>query len=220
MKTKTKNWIKPGALCNCNGEGGDTLIIRTVDKEKERASVCVLKEGMNLDLKQAQALWQYGFYCWKSFDKLHQELLSIPAAEFNLVKKFGLKKLNAIVRTSSKLIKVPCPDNAEKMLLKHFDITEEQYFDAGAGVYMAAYLSEKMLKLNNRNLDLAVGRIVGYLTILNMNMCLSGVKFEYDKQVALLIESLCVEAKEVDNFVKTMNEWWDAMYRQSAQSFA
>lgn len=214
MKTKTKNWIKPGALCNCNGEGSDTLIIRAVDKEKERASVCVFREDTNLSLKQAQEQWQCGFYCWESFDKLHQEWLSVPAQEFNLVKQFGLKKLNATPKPS-KLIQMPCPEDIEATLLKHFNIRQKQYLDAGFGVYIGAYLSEKILKIKDDNLNMAVGRIVGHVYVCGMETVFSGYQFDANKQIALLIESLYVDAETVEHFVKTIDKWSNEIYYQS-----
>lgn len=211
MSETNTDWIKPGALCNCLGEGTDTLLIRTV--ENDRASVCKFKYGVNLTLTEAKEQWQTGFYCWESFHKLHQKFLSNAEKNFNLVDTIGEKKLNSAIRKKIKLVNVPCPDDAEAMLFKYFHIDEEQYLDARYGVYHGAYLAEKILGADD--LALAIGKIINHLYNNGLSTMFSGHKYDTDKQVTLFIESLGIHEKVAEHFAKTLSEWEEAMYTQS-----
>lgn len=211
MSETNTDWIKPGALCNCLGEGADTLLIRTV--ENDRASVYKFKYGVDLTLAEAKEQWQTGFYCWESFHKLHQKFLSNAEKNFNLVDTIGEKKLNSAIRRKIKLVNVPCPDDAEAMLFKYFRIDEEQYLDAGYGVYHGAYLAEKILGADD-DLALAIGKIINHLYNNGLDTMFSGHKYDTDKQVALFIESLGIHEKVAEHFAKTLNEWAETMYTQ------
>lgn len=211
MSETNTDWIKPGALCNCHGDGTDTLLIRTV--ETDRASVHRFKYSLDLTLVEAKEQWQDGFYCWESFHKLHQDFLSRAEKNFNLVDTFGEKKLNSSIRRKINLVNVPCPDNAKAMLFKYFSIDEEQYLDAGYGVYHGAYLAEKILGAKD-DLALAIGRIINHLYDQGLDMVFSGHKHDTDKQVALFIESLGIHEKVAGHFAKTLNEWAEAIYYQ------
>jgi len=212
----SQEWIKPGTLCNCNGEGTDTLLIRTVDPSKQCASVAHFRHDIDLSLSQARQQWQNGFYCWESFFKLHQDFIPESFKSFNLVDEFGLKKLETVVKQKIKLVPVPCPDDALNMLLKYFGIDEEQYLDAGYGVYVGAYLAEKILKAD-RKLALAIGQILNHLYELGLDASLSGHESDTDKRVAMFIESLGIHAKVAAHYAQTADDWAGAVYRQDLQ---
>lgn len=108
---------------------------------------------------------------------------------------------------------MPCPDDAEAMLFKYFRIDEEQYLDAGYGVYHGAYLAEKILGADD-DLALAIGKIINHLYNNGLDTMFSGHKYDTDKQVALFIESLGIHEKVAEHFAKTLNEWAETMYTQ------
>lgn len=211
MSETNTDWIKPGALCNCHGEGTDTLLIRTV--ETDRASVHRFEYSLDLTLAEAKEQWQDEFYCWESVRRLHQDFLSRAEKNFNLVDTFGEKKLNSSIRRKINLVNVPCPDNAKEMLLKYFNVDQKQYLDAGYGVYHGAYLAEKILKAND-DFALAIGKIINYIYNQGLDTVLSGHIHDTNKQVALFIESLGIHKKVSEHFAKTLNEWAEAMYYQ------
>lgn len=206
------SWIVPGALCNCSGEGADVLVIRTV--EDDRASVYVLKDGIELTLEQAREQWQEGFYCWESFHKLHREFLNIDEINFNIIEKFSLEALKKIVKKKIKLIQVPCPENAQAMLVKYFGINEMTYLNSGYGTYVGAYLAEKILKTEN-DLSMAIGKILNHLYEIGLDSSLSGYEHDTDSSVSRFIESLGVHNKVAKHYAKVANEWAEIMYDQS-----
>jgi hypothetical protein len=211
-ETQDVSWIVPGALCNCKGEGMDTLLIRTI--RDNGASVYVLKDGIGLDLSQAREQWQEGFYCWESFNKLHRDFLDGAEKHFNIIEIFGLEALEKVIKKIVKLIEVPCPENAQEMLEKYFDVKENGYSDAGYGTYVGAYLAEKILKAD-RNLAMAIGKILNHLYEMGLENTLSGYKNDTDGIVTKFIESLGIHNKVAKHYAVTANNWAEVMYDQS-----
>lgn len=208
--SETLDWVKPGALCNCNGEGTDTLVIRTV--EKDRVSVARFDYEAEKSLSVAKKLWQEGFFCWESLHKIHREFIEPAWREFNLCDTHGAK-LDSPINRKWKAKPMPCPDDIQEVLFKYFKINEEQYLDAGYGYHLGAYLAEKMLKAE-RPLALAIGRIINQIYTNGLEDALSGYQTSTDERIAMLIKSIGIRTEQADYFAKTIGIWGDQMYRQ------
>lgn len=207
---ETPDWIKPGALCNCNGDGTDTLVIRTV--EKDRVSVARFDDEAEKSLSVAKRLWQEGFFCWESLHKIHREFIEPARREFNLCDTHGAK-LTSPINRRWKAKPMPCPDDIQEMLFEYFKIQEEEYLDAGHGYHLGAYLAEKMLKAE-RPLALAIGRIINQIYMHGLEDALNGYQASSNERISMLIKSMGIRTEQADYFAKTIGIWGDEMYRQ------
>jgi hypothetical protein len=209
--SESLDWIKPGALCNCSGEGSDTLIIRTV--EDDRVSVARFNSSAEKSLSAAKKLWQDGFFCWESLAKIHRNFLPPDQLRFNLCDKYGAK-LDAPINIRWKPKPMPCPDDIQLMLFEYFNIQEEEYLDAGFGYHLGAYLAEKMLKAE-RPLALAIGCLINQIYLNGLEDALSGYETSTGERISMLIQSIGIGSKQSDYFAKVIGEWSDALYYQS-----
>lgn len=212
IKVENKEWIVAGALCNCLGEGTDTLLIRTVDSKNRRASVCHFRHSIDLSLEQAKECWQRGMYCWESFDKLYQQYITRAQRNFNLVETFGAEALNVPFVKKFELIDVPFPDNIQKTMQEHFGIDERQYTEKN-GRYIGTYLAEKILGMSD-DLSTAIGVIIFHIARAGVEMALCGEKHDTDGQITLFIKSLGFSNHVADHFVQVLAAWGDASYYQ------
>ncbi len=206
------SWIKPGALCNCAGEGSATLLIHSIDESAQTVSVSHISNDIQKKAP-AKKQWQECLACVESFSKLHQDYLSELEKKFNLIDLFGIDVLEKPIQYKNKLIKMPCPDNILETILQYFNINEDTYSNAGYGTYIGAYLAEKILK-SNRNVSMSIGVLINEIYQCSTEMVFSGDESDSSEKIQMLIESLYISSREAKHFAETIQIWSEAVYYQ------
>jgi len=208
MSNQVQYYIKPGALCNCNGEGDRLLVMRQV--EESRVSVLRIS-SVDIPLEEAQRTWQSLFW-WESKEKIHQEFLTDEEKNFNLVERFGAE-MDERTEKIPEIHDVPIPDDVDALLLAHWGIDEDTYIRNNRTCYMAAYLANKILEADE-DLSLAMGKIVLYLMTSGFSNILAGYKPDSVSRITAFICSLGLHKVVAQQYADTYHKWSNEAYRQ------